>query len=54
MKFLLLLITLLAVVMFAACERPTSEEQNPGMQPVNRNTGALPETPASAGGPSAG
>jgi hypothetical protein len=51
MKFLLLIIMLLAVVMFAACERPTSEDQNRGMQPVNRNTGTLPETPPSPEAP---
>ncbi|HEX5734597.1 MAG TPA: hypothetical protein VF131_17310 [Blastocatellia bacterium] len=54
MKYLLLLIMLLAVVMFAACERPTSEQQNQGMQPVNRNTGTLPETPPSPEAPPAG
>ena len=54
MKFLLLLITLLAVVMLAACERPTSEEQNQGMQPVNRNTSAQAEAPPPPDAPQPG
>ena len=53
-KYSLLLITLLAVVTLAACERPTSEDQNPGMQPVNRNTSRLPETPPPPDAPPTG
>ena len=37
--------TLVAAVMLAACERHTSEDQDSGTQPVNRNTGVLAETP---------
>jgi hypothetical protein len=38
MKFFFILITLLAVIMLAACERKTSEYQDQGTQAVNRNT----------------
>jgi len=43
MKFLLLLTALLAVVMFTACKRTTTEEQGQGREVVNRNTGVQAE-----------
>jgi hypothetical protein len=56
MKFLLMLITLLAVALVCACERQPQENRNQGMEAVNRNTSTLadaptppPDAPAAAG-----
>ena len=43
MKFLLILITVLAVFTLAACGRKTSEYQDQGTQTVNRNTSPPPD-----------